>query len=77
MAEGGNVAVLCLRGHRFDLLAEADQELRQAYEGSTFLLLETTPMGLPGSIRSSGEFSLKNEQKMKKLYLCCMEEIIL
>lgn len=77
MAEGGNVAVLCLRGHRFDLPAEADQELHQAYEGSTFLLLETTPMGLPGSIRSSGEFPLKNEQKMKKLYLCCMEEIIL
>lgn len=24
---GGNVAVLCMRGHRFDLPAEADQEL--------------------------------------------------
>lgn len=67
MAKGGNVAVLCMRGHRFDLPAEADQELCQAYEGSMFLLLETTPVGLPGSISSSGEFSLKNEQKMKKL----------
>lgn len=61
MAEGGDEAVLCVRGHRSDVPAGADQELCQACEGSTFLLLQTPPMGLPGSSSSSGEFSLKSK----------------